>query len=53
MDGVFLLDFPSYEEAVAWYRSPAYQAESDHRLRGPDHGYIIFDGLDRPAVHAA
>ncbi len=46
---VFLLQFPTYDEATAWYRSPAYQALSKHRHLGSDHRYIIFEGLQPKA----
>jgi len=48
-ESVFLLQFPTYEEATAWYRSPAYQDLSKHRHLGSDHRYIIFDGLQPKA----
>lgn len=49
-DGVFLMEFPSYEEAVAWYRSSAYQAISQHRFASSDHRFIIFEGISPAPV---
>lgn len=44
-EGVFLMEFPSYDEAAAWYNSPAYQEVSAHRWKGSDHRCIIFEGI--------
>ena len=35
-DGVVLLQFPTVEDAKAWYLSPAYQAAVPHRQKGAD-----------------
>ncbi|WP_240545820.1 DUF1330 domain-containing protein [Paenibacillus artemisiicola] len=34
VEGAALLEFPSFEEARAWYYSPAYQEAVRHRLQG-------------------
>jgi len=39
-----VIEFPSYDEAVAWYESPAYQEAIPHRLRGGDYVSFIIDG---------
>ena len=44
-DGVVLLQFPTVEDAKAWYESPAYQAAAPHRLKGADYRAIIVQGL--------
>lgn len=44
-EGVFLMEFPSYDEARAWYDSPAYQALSEHRWKSSDHRCVIFEGI--------
>ena len=44
-DGVVLLQFPSVEDAKAWYNSPAYQSALQHRLKGADYRAIIMQGL--------
>ena len=46
VDGVVLLKFPSVELARQWYRSPAYQALAEHRLKSGRFQSIIFAGID-------
>ncbi len=45
IDEILILEFPSYDEAIAWYRSPAYQAVSKTRLQGGEYRIIITEGL--------
>jgi uncharacterized protein (DUF1330 family) len=41
-DGIVILQFPTVEDAKAWYNSPAYQAASLHRRKGADYrGFIV------------
>ncbi|HZD76524.1 MAG TPA: DUF1330 domain-containing protein [Acidobacteriaceae bacterium] len=42
---IVILEFPSYEEAKAWYGSEAYQAASQHRFQGGDYRFIVTEGL--------
>ena len=44
-DGVIVLEFPSMEEAMAWYHSPAYQAAIPHRQKAADYRVIFVEGL--------
>ena len=44
-DGVVLLQFPTVEDAKAWYNSPAYQAAIPHRHKGADWRAFIVEGL--------
>jgi uncharacterized protein (DUF1330 family) len=44
-DGVVLLQFPTVEDAKAWYNSPAYQAAAAHRREGADYRAFIVQGL--------
>jgi uncharacterized protein (DUF1330 family) len=44
-DGIVLLQFPTVEDAKAWYDSPGYQDALPHRLRGADYRAIIIQGL--------
>ena len=44
-DGVVLLQFPTVEDAKAWYLSPAYQAAVPHRQKGADYRAFIVQGL--------
>jgi uncharacterized protein (DUF1330 family) len=45
IEGVALFEFPSYEEAEAWYRSGAYQEAIRVRLNAADFIVYIVDGL--------
>jgi uncharacterized protein (DUF1330 family) len=42
---VVLLEFPSYEDALAFYRSEAYQAARAVRLRCATASILAMDGL--------
>jgi uncharacterized protein (DUF1330 family) len=44
-DGVILLEFPSVEDARAWYGSPEYQAALVHRKRGANYRALLIEGL--------
>lgn len=44
-EGVVLLEFPSLEEAKAWYQSPAYQAALEHRKQAADYRVMLLAGL--------
>jgi uncharacterized protein (DUF1330 family) len=44
-DGVVLLEFPTADDARAWYDSPEYQAAMEHRLKGADYRCILVEGL--------
>jgi uncharacterized protein (DUF1330 family) len=44
-DGVVLLQFPTVEDAKAWYDSPAYQAAAAHRQKGADYRAFVVQGL--------
>jgi uncharacterized protein (DUF1330 family) len=43
-DGIILLQFPTVEDAKAWYNSPGYQAAIPHRKRGADYRAVILQG---------
>ena len=45
MEGVVIVEFPSMEEARAWYDSPAYREAREHRFRGADYRAFIVEGL--------
>ncbi len=45
VEGVVIAEFPSLEEARAWYDSPAYQAVSQHRFRGAVYRGLIVEGV--------
>lgn len=44
-DGVIVLEFPTMDEAKAWYNSPEYQAALPHRLKSADYRGFIVEGL--------
>jgi uncharacterized protein (DUF1330 family) len=43
-DGLVMLQFPTLEDAKAWYNSPAYQAATLHRRRAADYRAFIVQG---------
>lgn len=45
VDGVVILQFPSYDEAKAWYNSPAYTEARQHRFKGANFRAVIVEGL--------
>ncbi|MCY2932459.1 MAG: DUF1330 domain-containing protein [Planctomycetota bacterium] len=45
VEGVVILQFPSFEAAKAWYDSPAYREVREHRFRGADYRAVIVEGL--------
>ena len=44
-DGMVLLQFPTIEDARAWYNSPEYQAAIPHRMKGAEYRALLFQGL--------
>jgi uncharacterized protein (DUF1330 family) len=47
VEGAAILEFPSFEEAKAWYYSPAYQDAVKHRLKGASYRGIIIEGIPK------
>jgi len=45
VEGVVIAEFPSIEEARAWYDSPAYREASEHRFRGAVYRGLIVEGV--------
>ncbi len=45
VEGVVILEFPSFEEAKAWYDSPLYREVREHRFRGADYRAVIVEGV--------
>ena len=45
VEGAVIMHFPSFAEAQAWYRSPAYQAALKHRLAGAEYRVMIVEGV--------
>lgn len=44
VEGVVILEFPTFEDAKAWYDSPAYRKVREHRFRGADYRAVIVEG---------
>ena len=44
-DGVVVLQFPTMDEARAWYTSEGYQAAKVHRDRAADYRVVLVEGL--------
>ncbi len=44
IEGLVILEFPSLDEAKAWYDSPAYREVREHRFRGSDYRAVIVEG---------
>ena len=44
-DGVVVLQFPSVDDAKAWYHSPGYQAAIPHRQKAAEYRAFIVEGL--------
>lgn len=44
-DGVVILEFPTVEEARAWYDSPEYQERIPFRRKAADYRAVIVQGL--------
>lgn len=45
VEGVVILEFPTFEDAKAWYDSPAYREVREHRFRGSDYRGVIVEGV--------
>lgn len=45
VEGVVILEFPTFDEAKAWYDGPAYREVREHRFRGADYRAVIVEGL--------
>ena len=52
VEGVVILEFPSFAEAKAWYDSPAHREVREHRFRGADYRAVIVAGARRPIMIA-
>jgi uncharacterized protein (DUF1330 family) len=44
LEEIIILEFPTYEDAKAWYCSPEYQAACEHRFQGGDYRFVIVEG---------
>jgi uncharacterized protein (DUF1330 family) len=46
VEGVAILEFPTIEEARAWYDSPTYRSAAQDRFVGGDYSAVIIEGSD-------
>jgi uncharacterized protein (DUF1330 family) len=44
-DGMVILQFPTVEDAKAWYNSPGYQKALPHRMKAADYRVMIVQGV--------
>ena len=45
VEGVVIVEFPTAEEAKAWYDSPAYRQVRMHRFRGAEYSCVLVQGV--------
>jgi uncharacterized protein (DUF1330 family) len=45
VEGVMIIEFPTFAEAKAWYDSPAYREARKHRFPGADYRALIVEGV--------
>ena len=45
IDGLAMIEFPTVEQAEAWYGSPAYQEAAEYRFRAADFRCVIVEGI--------
>lgn len=50
VEGVAILEFPSYADAKAWYDSPAYVEAREYRFKGADYRAVIVEGFDASTI---
>jgi uncharacterized protein (DUF1330 family) len=44
-DGAIVLEFPTMDDARAWYNSPGYQEALPHRLKSAEYRTFIVEGM--------
>ena len=44
-DGVVVVEFPSAEDAKAWYYSSSYQAAAEHRKKAANYRVFMVEGV--------
>jgi uncharacterized protein (DUF1330 family) len=45
IEGAVIIEFPTMEEAKAWYNSPAYQEAREYRFRGATYRAFFVEGV--------
>jgi uncharacterized protein (DUF1330 family) len=45
IEGLVIIEFPTFEDATSWYESPAYQEAREHRFKGANYSCVIVQGI--------
>jgi len=45
VEGVLIVEFPTFEDAKRWYDSPAYRAAREHRFKGAKYRAVLVQGV--------
>ena len=45
VEGVVILEFPTFDEAKAWYDSPIYREAREHRYKASDYRVVLVQGV--------
>jgi uncharacterized protein (DUF1330 family) len=45
VEGVVILEFPTFEDAKNWYNSPAYREAREHRFKGAKYHAVLVQGV--------
>ena len=45
VEGMAILEFPTFEAAKAWYENPVYSEARQHRLKGGDYRAVIVESV--------
>ena len=45
VEGMAILEFPTFEAAKAWYENPIYSEARKHRLNGGDYRAVIVESI--------
>ncbi|MDB5344750.1 MAG: hypothetical protein JWP89_3127 [Schlesneria sp.] len=45
IEGAVIIEFPTMQEAKAWYNSPAYSDAREHRFRGATYRAFFVEGV--------
>jgi len=52
VEAAIVVEFPSREDAEAWYNSPGYQSAREHRLAGADFLTLLIEGGAKAPRHS-
>jgi uncharacterized protein (DUF1330 family) len=44
-EGIVILRFPTFDAALSWYNSQAYQEARKHRFAGADYRFMVVEGV--------